>query len=428
MAFELLVFLGFIVLVLLNMPIALVLGVISSLWILIGNERLLMIPLKLFSGIDNFVLMAIPFFVLAGEIMNKAGITKRLIDFTNILFGRLRGGLAQVNIYASLLFAGITGAALSDVSALGSIFIPAMEKEGYTRPFSAAVTAASSIIGPIIPPSIIIVIYGAITGNSIGALFTAAIIPGVLIALTLSLYIAVIGKKRNFPKHSIKITPKVFLSTFKDASFALIMPLIILVGILGGVTTPTEAAAIAVGYALIIGVFVYRKIKLKDMFELLGTTVRTSAMLFLIISMAAILGWILAKEGLAIKLADGLSVFSDNITIIYMLIVALLLFIGTWLEAGAICIILGPILTPMMASFGVHPIHFGIVMIVTINIGLITPPLGVCLFAASAVSGSKFEAIVREIWPFIAIEIIVVILMIVFPQTTLLLPKLFGFI
>ena len=428
MTLELIMFILLIVLVLLNMPIALVLGVVSSLWMFLGDEKLIMIPSRIFCGVNSFVLMAIPFFVLAGEIMNISGITKKLIDFTNIIFGRLRGGLAQVNIYASLLFAGITGAALSDVSALGSVFIPAMEKDGYSRPFSAAVTAGSSIIGPIIPPSIIIVIFGAMTGTSIGALFLAAIIPGVLIALSQSLYIAILGKKKNFPKSSIKVTPRIFFKSFKDAALALIMPLIILVGILGGICTPTEAAAIAVAYSLFLGLFIYRKIGFKELKTALASTVRTSAMLFLIISMASILGWILTKEGVPMKLAEGLSVFSESKVALYMLIVALLLFVGTWLEGGAICIVLAPILVPMMTSIGINPIHFGIIMIVTINIGLITPPLGVCLFAAGSVAKCSFESIVKEIWPFILIDIVVVILMILIPDLTLFIPRLLGFI
>ncbi len=416
-----------IVLLLLGIPVAISLGLISGIWVFLAKSSLQMIASRLYSGIDQFVLMAIPFFCLAGEIMNQSGITDRLITFVNYIIGRLRGGLAQANIYTSLLFAGITGAAVADVSALGSVFIPAMEKQGYTRRFAAALTAGASIVGPIIPPSIIIVIYGAVTGVSIGSLFAAAIVPGVIIGLAMSAYIFSISKKRNFPKIEQKFEVKGFLVSFKDSLLALFMPFIIIGGILGGVFTPTEAAAVAVFYALLVGVLVYRTITLKILYRSIVNAMRTSAMLFFIIGLAAILGWVIARVHLAEHIAQFLIQLSDNPTYILLFVVALLIFVGTWLETGTSCIILAPILAPAMQMVGLEPIHFGTVMIVALNIGLITPPLGVALFAAVSVGNVSFEDVVKEIWPFIIVDLIMLLLLVYVPALSLTLPKLLGF-
>ncbi|MGI6097485.1 MAG: TRAP transporter large permease [Dethiobacteria bacterium] len=417
-----------ILLLLLGLPVAISLGVISSAWVYMAGRSLQMIASRVYAGIDSFVLMAIPFFVLAGEIMNSSGITDRIIRFVNLIVGRVRGGLAQANIYASVVFAGITGAAISDVSALGSVFIPAMEKQGYTRKFSAMITAASSIVGPIIPPSIITVIYGAVTGTSIGALFSASFIPGFLLAIGMSVLVAATGKKRNFPKVETKFSFKELALTFKDTFLALLMPLIIIGGILGGIFTPTEAAAVAVFYALVVGILIFRSITVKDIYRALSNSVRTSAMLFFIIGVAAILGWIIARINLPVIMAEFFLSLSDNPNVIFLLVILLLLFVGTWLETGASCIILAPILAPMMEMLGFHPVHFGTVMIVALNIGLITPPLGVCLFAVVSVGKVRFEDVVSEIWPYIAMDVVVVLILVFIPELTLFLPRLFGFI
>lgn len=421
-------FVVLIALLLLGLPIAMVLGIISSTGIIAAGRSIQMIASRIYGSMDSFVLMAVPFFLFAGEIMNYSGITERLVHFVNILVGRVRGGLAQANIYASVIFAGITGAAVTDVSALGSIFIPAMEEQGYTRAFSAAITAASSIVGPIIPPSIIMVIYASITGVSVGAMFTAAFIPGVLLALAMSLMVAITGKRRSFPKIEDKYTLKEIFSAFKGTILALIMPIIILGGILGGILTPTEAAAVAGFYALVISIFVFKSIEVTDIIRALRNTARSSAMLLFLIGVGGCLGWIIARINLPVILTDLFLSITDNPNSVCILSLLLLLFCGTWLESTACCIILAPILAPMMEMLGYHPIHFGIVMIVTINIGLLTPPLGVCLFVASGVGKCSIEAIVKEIWPYIILDIVVVLLLVYFPQLTLFLPRLFGFI
>ena len=415
-------------LLLAGLPVAIMLGVVSTTWVMASGRSLQMIASRMYAGIDTFVLMAIPFFCLAGEIMNRCGITDRLIQFVNFIIGRVRGGLAQANIYSSLLFAGITGAAVADVSALGSVFIPAMERQGYTRKFSAMITAASSIIGPIIPPSIIVVVYGAVTGVSVGTMFAACTIPGVIIGLSMSILVAGIARRRDFPKTEEPFELKAFAICLKDSILALVMPIIIVGGIFSGVFTPTEAAAVAVFYALVVGVLVYRTVTVKGIIDSLYSAMRTSAMLFFIIGFANILGWIISRVQLPETIAQFMLTLSSNPKILLLLVVALLLFVGTWLEITASCIILAPILAPVMEQVGIHPVHFAVVMVVSLNIGLITPPLGVALFAAVGVGKVSFEEVVTELWPFLALDALVMLLLVFIPELSLIVPRLIGFI
>ncbi len=411
-----------------GVPVAIVLGVVSTAWVILAGNSIQMIASRMYAGIDLFVLMAIPFFILAGEVMNRCGITDRLIKFVDFVVGRVRGGLAQANIYASVLFAGITGAAVADVAALGSIFIPAMEKQGYTRKLSAAVTAASSIIGPIIPPSIIVVIYGSVTGLSIGTLFAACMIPGVMVALGMSAYIALVAKKKNLPKSDEPFEAKGFFLCMKDSILALLMPIIIVGGIFSGVFTPTEAAAASVFYAFFVGIVIYRSLSVNAIYLAVVASVRTSAMLFFIIGFANILGWIIAREQIPETIATFLLTLSENPTILLLIVVAFLLFLGTWMEITASCIIVAPILSPVMAQVGLDPVHFAVVMLVVLNVGLITPPLGVALFAAVGVGKVGFEEIVSEILPFIITDAVVILLLAFIPELSLAIPRALGFI
>jgi tripartite ATP-independent transporter DctM subunit len=415
-------------LLLAGLPVAIMLGVVSTAWVMAAGSSIQMIASRMYAGIDLFVLMAIPFFCLAGEIMNRCGITDRLIKFVDFLIGRVRGGLAQANIYSSLLFAGITGAAVADVSALGSVFIPAMEKQGYTRRFSAMITAASSIIGPIIPPSIIVVVYGAVTGVSVGTLFAACMIPGVIVGLSMSAFVAAMARKRNFPKIEEPFELKGFVLCLKDSILALIMPLIIIGGIFSGLFTPTEAAAVSVFYALLIGAVVYRTVTVSSVIKSTYNAMRTSAMLFFIIGFANILGWVIARVQLPETIANFMLSMSNNPTILLLLVLALMLFVGTWLEITASCIILAPILSPVMVQVGIHPVHFAVVMIVALNVGLITPPLGVALFAAVGVGRVPFEELVRELWPFFVLDVLVLLLLVFIPELSLMVPRALGFI
>jgi tripartite ATP-independent transporter DctM subunit len=372
--------------------------------------------------------MAIPFFMVAGETMNRSAVTRRLIDFSNFLVGRFKGGLAYVNIVASLIFSGITGAAVADVSALGTIFIPSMEKNGYSRGYAAAVTAASSIVGPIIPPSIVIVVYGAITNTSVAAMFAAAIIPGLLIGLIQGTVVFIQARHRNFPTQHVEFTLSKFLLSFKDAALALIMPLIILGGILFGVTTPTEAAAIASLYAFILGIFIYRNLNPSDFLYIFKRATYQYTSLLVIMGAASVLGWILSRSQAHLALIKLLFGLTQNHKLILIFVLIFLLFVGTWLETNATVVLLAPTLTSAMKLIGYHPIHFGTLMILTVNIGLITPPLGVCLFAASGTGKIEVEAIVKEIWPYIGASIIVLFLVALVPEIVYLIPRVFGLI
>jgi tripartite ATP-independent transporter DctM subunit len=411
----------------LGMPIAFTIGFPSILYIIFTNpEWLTIIPSRLFSGMNVFVFLAIPFFIMAGEIMSESKITERIIRFTDSLVGHVRGGLAQVNVVSSMFFAGISGAALSDIAALGSVFIPAMEKNGYERKFAAAITATSSIQGPIIPPSIIIVIYAAIMGTSVGALFAAGIIPGVLIGVTDCLIVAVKAKKRGYPKRGTKFSLKEVGTSFVLGFPALILPGIILGGIMGGVFTPTEAGAVAVFYGLLLGFFLLRTLKLGAMAKILRETMVKTGTLFIIVAFAKIFSWVLAMEDVPQLIGEVIFGWTDNVIFILFIMNIIFLFVGTWLETGAAIILLGPVFGPALVNLGVHPVHLGMVMIVNLTIGLITPPFGVCLYAASSISGCTVEEISKEAFPYIMLDIGVLFLITYFPRVVLYFPRLFG--
>jgi tripartite ATP-independent transporter DctM subunit len=413
-------------LIFLRVDIAFAIATVSYLWLYIAGESMTTGVTRIFSGLNSFVLLAIPFFLLAGELMNRSGITNRIVNFANYTIGRIRGGLAQANVLASLFFAGITGAAVADVAALGSVFIPAMGEEGYDDAFSSAITAASSIIGPIIPPSIIIVIYGSVTGNSIGGLFAAAVIPGILLGGALMVITGILSIQYDFPSHTPEMTRSELPSMLFDSLVALTMPAIILGGILGGVFTPTEAAAVACVYALLIGGGFYRSLTGNKIVESLRVTLERSTQLYAIIGFASILSWMLAIQGITRQLGNTLVEMGLS-PVGFMLIVGLvLLFVGTWLEIGAAAIILAPTLATIAETLGIPAYQFGIMFIVTLNFGLITPPLGICLFAASSVSEVPVWEISKKILPFYAADLAVLLAIVYFPQLTLMLPRLTG--
>ncbi len=410
----------------LGMPIAFTIGFPSILYIIIVNpEWLTIVPNRIFAGMNVFVFLAIPFFIMAGEIMSESKITDRIIKFTDSLVGHVRGGLAQVNVISSMFFAGISGAALADIAALGSVFIPAMEKSGYEKKFAAAITATSSIQGPIIPPSIIIVIYASIMGASVGALFAAGIIPGVLIGLTDCLIVAVKAKKRGYPKRETKFSFKEVGISFGKGIPALILPGIILGGIIGGVFTPTEAGAAAVFYGLMLGFFFLRSLKPKSMIKILRSTMIKTGTLFIIVGFARIFSWVLAMEDVPQLISEHIFGWTDNVYLILFMMNIIFLFVGTWLETGAAIILLGPVFGPALVELGLHPVHLGMVMILNLTIGLITPPFGVCLYAASSISGCSVEDIAKEAFPYIMLDIGVLFLITYFPGIVMFFPKLF---
>lgn len=383
---------------------------------------------NIYNGIDSFPLMAIPFFMLAGELMNKGGITHRLVEFSQKMIGHVRGGLAQVNIMSSMLFAGLSGSAVADTTALGSMLIPAMEKNGYKRKFAAAVTAASSVIGPIIPPSGIMIIYSYVMGESVAALFLAGIIPGILVGLGLMSVVSLIARRGSLPPATQRATWRERGNSFVKAILPLLTPIIILGGILSGVFTPTEAAAVAAAYALFIGLFVLRTLKFSDLPMVFTKSALTSAVVLLLVGAAVAFKTVVSLSHAAEQLADFVLSLTSDPLILLFLINILLFIIGMFLDAGPAIIILGPILGPIFIDLGVHPVHFAMIMSVNLTVGLATPPMGLVLFVASSVSGEKVETIAKAILPFLAVEVFVIFLITYVPQISMALPVFFGFV
>ena len=417
-------------LMLLGMPVGYVLGIAGVVGMVSigGSGRFVaMAPERFFAGLDLFPFLAMPFFIFAGEIMNRAGITDRLVKFADALVGYLRGGMAHSNMVASVLFAGITGAATADAAAFGNTLVPAMVKQGYTRPFACAVTAAGSIIGPTIPPSTLMVIYGSLMGVSIAGLFAAGILPGLLICLLCMAVIAALGRRLDLPKSTQGPSLLAILRAFRDSISAIVLPVIILGGILGGITTPTEAASIAVAYALFVGGVVYRALTWADLYDMLARTVRITGVVFLIIASASILGWWMTFEQIPQAIAAGFLSLSENPQAVIAMILALLLFIGLFMDINATLIILAPVLAPLTLHIGMDPVHAGVMIILALNISLMTPPVGACLFVLASVTGERLEAIARSLWPFLVAEVAVLLMIAYWPDLTLFIPRQLGF-
>ena len=418
----------FLILLLIGMPVffAMLLAP-GSMLLFEGMER--DIPLlfrNIYNGIDSFPLMAIPFFMLAGELMNKGGITLRLVDFSQSLIGHVRGGLAHVNILSSMLFAGLSGSAVADTSALGSMLIPAMEKNGYQRRFAAAVTAASSVIGPIIPPSGIMIIYAYTMEVSVAAMFAAGIVPGVLVGSGLMAVVAVLAKRHDFPVAAKRATWTERAGSTRRAILPLLTPVIILGGILGGVFTPTEASAVAVAYAALLSLFVLRTVTLAELPRILTTSAVSSAVVLLLVGAAIAFKTVVSLSHAAESLAAAFLSVSANPLILLFMINLLLFVVGMFLDAGPAIIILGPILAPVFVGLGIDPVHFAIIMSVNLTVGLATPPMGLVLFVASSVSGEPVTSISRAILPFLAVEIVVIFLITFFPALSMTIPRLLG--
>ena len=459
------------------------------LWLNGQEKDITLLYRNVYNGMDSFPLMAIPFFMLAGEVMNKGGITVRLVEFSQALMGHLRGGLAQVNILSSILFAGLSGSAVADTSALGSMLIPAMEKEGYTRRFAAAITAASSVIGPIIPPSGIMIIYAYVMGESVAALFLAGIVPGILVGVGLMFMVRAMADHYDLPAAKrvvltgIELGPIEYWFSFllvrlnlglllsalvplgenvsattqwlvfggalvlahglmmglrrvvghdfrmvcKRAVVPLQTPILILGGILGGVFTPTEAAAVAVAYALLVAFIVLRSMNPSDLPGILSRAGLTSAVVLLLVGAAMAFKTVVSLSHAPETLAAYILSLSENPLVLLFLINLLLFVVGMFLDAGPAIIILGPILGPIFTDLGVDPIHFAIIMSVNLTVGLATPPMGLVLFVASAVSKERVETIAKAILPFLAIEIAVIFLITYVPAISMTIPRLTGF-
>ena len=419
----------FVILLVIGVPIAFVLGLVPLIYLLFFKGLpLIAIASKLYGGIDNYVLLALPFFILAGNIMNNTGITKDLVNFARLLVGRVRGALAQVNIVVSIAFAGLTGAAVADTAAIGSILIPAMKEEGYSAEYSAAVTTASSVIGPIIPPSIIMVIYASVTGESVGALFMGGLLPGLAVALSLMILAYIYAVRLNHPKRTERISVKEAFYIIRRSVLAMMVPLIIIGGILTGVFTPTEAAAIACLYAFLVGVFYYKTLTVKNMIDSLIDAGRVSATILLIISASQLFSMVLTIEKIPEHIAEVMTSVITNKYVFLLVVNVLFFFMGMVMEISASVIMLTPILLPLAMEYGVHPLHFALIMLVNLNIGLTTPPVGVCLFTAVPIAKCSVEKMVPKVMPFVIAEMVAVLLITYIPEITLFLPRLTGFI
>lgn len=489
----------FLVFLIIGLPVffALLLAPGLLLWFNGQESDVALLYRNVYNGMDSFPLMALPFFILAGELMNKGGITARLVDFSQALMGHLRGGLAQVNILSSILFAGLSGSAVADTSALGSTLIPAMERNGYSRRFAAAVTAASSVIGPIIPPSGIMIIYAYVMGESVAALFLAGIVPGVMVGLGLMVVVRLMADKYNLPKAERSVMPNQTITPVEDkVSFVLLRvniaavlmlcftgiaallaragivisvndwlvfivflpiahllllrmrtrvshdfrivckkavvplqtPVLILGGILAGVFTPTEASVIAVAYALAVGFFMLRTLRVADLPAIFTRVALSASVVLLLVGAAVAFKTVVSLSHAPEILTEWILTLTENPLLLLFLINILLFVVGMFLDAGPAIIILGPVLAPIFGDLGVHPVHFAIIMSVNLTVGLITPPMGLVLFVASSISGEKVETISRAILPFLLVEIAVIFLITYVPAISMTIPRLAGFV
>lgn len=420
-----LIVLIFVFLLIIGVPIVFVLGISGAASIIQADLPLVLVPQRMFVGLNSFLLIAVPLFILAGNLMNACGITPRIVNFSNMLVGRIRGGLSYVTLVALDFSSGITGAGSADTSAIGSVMIPTMREQGYRSEYAAALTAAGATVGPIIPPSIAFVIYGAMTEVSIAELFLAGFIPGFMFTFALMAVARYYAVKQSHPVRIVEITWKKFFKATVDAFPAIMMPLLVLGGILTGIFTPTEAAAAGVFYSLVIGLFVYRELKLKQLWPILKETGIMSGGIMLIVANASLFSWIIAAEGIPQRVADGIGYLTQNPYMVLFWINLFLLFLGCVMETLAAIIITVPVLLPLVKSLGIDPLHFGVVMVVNLSIGLATPPVGVNLFVASGIAKIPLEKITRIIWPFLIALLIPLALITYIPQITLWVPRLF---
>ena len=378
---------------------------------------------RMFHSLNSFVLIAVPFFIFAARIMNREGITEGIFNFTGSIVGHWKGGLGYANVIASVIFAGMSGSAVSDAAGLGIVELKAMKDAGYDDDFSLAITAASSTIGPIIPPSIPMVIYAAVAGVSVGKLFIGGIVPGLLMAISLMISINIYSRKKNFP-YNKAFSGRLLIGNFKTSFLALLTPIIILGGIFSGFCTPTEASVIAIWYAFLLGIFIYRKAKFSKIINDIKETAKDTASLSFIVACAGVYGWLLLRSGLPVKFTSLLLSVTNNATLLMLLIVLFLLILGCFMEPISILLILTPLFMPLVNAANIDPVYFGIIMILTLMIGLLTPPFGVVLFTLSRVGNVPLHKVIKSVWIFMIPLTIVVLLMTIFPQIVLYLPNL----
>lgn len=414
------VFLGLLVL---GVPIAFALGISSLSYLLLAGISLTIVPQRMYAGIDTFVLLCIPGFVLAGNLMNVGNITEHIVRFSNALLGHIRGGLGLANVGGSMIFAGISGTAVADATSIGSVMIPGMAKSGYDKPFAAAVTAASSTIGPIIPPSVPMIIVGSLAGVSVGRMFLAGALPGLLMGVAMMITVYILSVRRGYPKER-RATLRELLREGRTAFWALLMTGIILYGIIGGFFTPTEASIVASLYALVVGIYVYKGLTWSKLPAILTDTVLTSSALLVLIGLANLFGWILTSQQIPQMVAAGILSISDNPLVVILILNLILLFVGAFMETIAALIILFPALLGVATGVGMDPVHFAVMAVLNLMIGLTTPPVGVCLFVVAGIGNLPMLTVARAMLPFLACNLIVLLMVAYIPAFSLWLPNL----
>lgn len=416
-------------LIAIGVPIGFVLA--ASALLFLATETpvpLTILPQRLLSGINEFTLMSIPLFILAGNLMNATGITERLVAFAALLLRNVYAGLAQANVAASMVFGGVSGVAAADVAAVGTVMIPAMERHGYKREYATAVTLAGSLMGIVIPPSVPFIIYGVQAEESIGALFAAGVVPGLLIGFTLMALNVVLLKRAGFANTVVAVgtTRRAVMRSFVGAFVALVMPVIVIGGIVGGVFTPTEASGVAVAYALMVGTLVFRTLTPSRLIQVLRDTARTSAIVMIIVVASSALNYVLAYSRIPALVTESLLGLTTDRTVFILLVVALLMVIGLPLDPVPGLIIMTPVLLPAAKAYGIDPIHFGVVMVMTLALGLITPPVGASLFVAAAISGVSLGRMSRAVLPFLLALLCLTLVIALFPEISMTLPRLFA--
>ena len=421
----LILFAALIGLILLGVPVAVSMGLTAVVTFLVLGQAdiLTMVAQRMYASTTSFTLLAIPFFILAGNLMNTGGITERIFGFARVLVGHIWGGLGQVNVIASMIFSGMSGAAVADAAGLGMIEMKAMKDNGYDWRFSAAITAASSTIGPVIPPSIPLVIYGYLTEVSVSRLFLAGVIPGVLMGLALMIAVYFVSKRRRYPRDQRAPWKDIF-RTGKAAALPLLTPAIIVGGILSGQFTPTEASVVACLYALFLGLVIYRSIRIRDLPGIFWNTLTHTIRIMFIIATAGFFGWLLILHRIPVQVITGLTNLSSSPAVVMLIIIAVLLVFGCFLEGIAVLLITIPIFQKIIIHFSMDPVQFGVVMTLASMIGLLTPPVGMCLYAVSSITGLSIGELTREMWPYL-LGIFLVLLSVAFiPSISLWLPNL----
>ncbi|WNL40215.1 TRAP transporter large permease [Halomonas sp. PAMB 3264] len=413
----------FLVLLVVGMPIAFALGISSMSYLLMEGISLTIVPQRMYAGIDTFVLLCIPGFVLAGNLMNVGNITEHIVRFSNALLGHIRGGLGLANVGGSMIFGGISGTAVADSASIGSVMIPGMARSGYDKPFAAAVTAASSTVGPIIPPSVPMIIAGSLSGISVGRMFLAGAVPGLLMGVAMMITVYILAVRRGYPKEQ-RVPFLQLLREAKTAFWALLMTVIILYGIIGGFFTPTEASIVACVYALAVGMYVYKGLTWRKLPGILVDTVLTSSSLLLMVGLANLFGWILTSEQIPQMIATLILSISENPLIVLLILNLILLFVGAFMETIAALIILFPALVGVATGVGVDPVHFAVIAVLNLMIGLTTPPVGVCLFVVAGIGKLPMLSVARAIVPFLLCNLGVLLLVTYVPAISLWLPNL----